>query len=60
MDEYTVVREMILNFGRVIALGLMIVLAIYLPINYTFIIAAASSLLMNAMLHQVDYEFKKE
>jgi len=56
MDEYTVVREMTLNIGRVVALGLMIVLAIYLPINYTFIIAAVSSLLMNAMLHHVDYD----
>lgn len=59
MDEYTVVREMILNFGRVIALILMIILAIYLPINYTFIIAAVSSLFMNAMLHQVDYDLEK-
>ncbi|MFW0862627.1 MAG: MFS transporter [Candidatus Komeilibacteria bacterium] len=59
MDEYTVVREMILNFGRVVALILMIGLAIYLPINYTFIIAAVSSLLMNAMLHQVDYDLEK-
>jgi MFS transporter, YQGE family, putative transporter len=56
MDEYTVVREMVLNIGRVVSLGIMIVLATYLPINYTFIIAAIASLLMNAMLHQVDYD----
>jgi len=46
-DEFTVIREMALCLGRVVALGVILLLLLFLPINYAFLIAAGGSLLLN-------------
>ena len=48
IDEYTVLREMAINVGNVVALSLVILISLYLPIQWTFIVAATASILLNA------------
>jgi len=47
VDEYTVLREMAINMGNVIALLLVILVSLYLPIQWTFIVAATAAILLN-------------
>lgn len=47
IDEYTVMREMASHFGRAAALGAMIVLTLYVPIEVTFLIGVVASLAVN-------------
>lgn len=49
VDEFTVMREMASHIGRALALGVMVVLTFYISIEWTFIIGAVSSLLVNAI-----------
>ena len=47
VDEFTVLYEIALNLGRILALGIFIVMALFIPIQWTFIIGAIASLALN-------------
>jgi len=47
VDEYTVLKEMAVQFGKVIIFTLAIAVSAYLGINWTFALAALASLLVN-------------
>lgn len=47
VDEYTVVREMSNHFGRAASLIAIAFLTLYLPLAWTFLIAAGASLALN-------------
>lgn len=47
IDEFTVLREIAGHSGRTIGLIMIAVLSLYIPIGWTFIIAAVSSLALN-------------
>ncbi|HEY4486855.1 MAG TPA: MFS transporter [Candidatus Paceibacterota bacterium] len=49
IDEFTVLREMALTFGRVITLAVVAFLLLFVSLEWTFIIAAGASLLLNAI-----------
>ena len=46
VDEYTVLREMSLNFGRTSVLFLSLILTLFLPLNALFIVAAIATAFM--------------
>lgn len=48
VDEYTVLREMALNVGNVFAMISVMLMSLILPIQWTFIIAAAAAILLNS------------
>lgn len=47
VDEYTVIREMANHLGRACALIITAILALYIPIGWTFFLAVAASLALN-------------
>lgn len=47
VDEYTVIREMANHLGRASALLVTAILALFIPIGWTFFIAVAASLALN-------------
>jgi len=47
VDEYTVIREMANNTGRAASLFFIVMATFFLPINYTFILAALASVGLN-------------
>ncbi len=47
VDEYTVIHEMALSFGRVVAMLLIIAVAMFSNLNIAFVIAALSSIVLN-------------
>ena len=47
IDEYTVIKEMAVNFGKTLILVFAILVAFNFGINWTFILAALASLLIN-------------
>ncbi|MDA8596966.1 MFS transporter [Candidatus Pacebacteria bacterium] len=47
VDEYTVIREMANHLGRALALIIAAVLTLMIPIEWTFVVAVASSLALN-------------
>ena len=49
VDEYTVLREIALNLGRVLMLVLLFVLYLFTGLNFGFILAAIASLLINIL-----------
>jgi len=49
VDEYTVIRELAINFGRVFIMIIAAVVSIWLPINYLFVLAAVASVLLNLL-----------
>jgi sugar phosphate permease len=49
VDEYTVLREISLNIGRVLMLLLLFVLFFFVGLNFAFILAAFASLLINTL-----------
>ncbi|PCI18996.1 hypothetical protein COB64_04485 [Candidatus Wolfebacteria bacterium] len=49
IDEYTVIRTIALNFGRVVVLLISLPIIMYFGITATFIIAAIATLFMNAI-----------
>ncbi|OGL62242.1 hypothetical protein A2839_04390 [Candidatus Uhrbacteria bacterium RIFCSPHIGHO2_01_FULL_47_10] len=53
IDEYTVLREMSLNIGRIFIIIFLLVLNIYLPITVSFFVAAAISLVINRLADTV-------
>jgi MFS family permease len=52
VDEFTVLREMAGHSGRTLGLLTVAILSIYVPIAWTFVIAALASLAMN-MVYQI-------
>lgn len=56
VDEFTVMREMAGHTGRTIALALIAVATIYIPIGWTFVLAAAASIAINMVYqsHKID------
>lgn len=55
VDEFTVLREMSAHSGRTLSLVAVSILSFYVPIAWTFIIAALASLAMN-MVYQIARE----
>ncbi len=53
VDEYTVVREMALNFGSAVGFFLVMLIAPKLGIQWTFILGAISTLFMNFLIPKV-------
>ncbi|HMA77817.1 MAG TPA: MFS transporter [Candidatus Paceibacterota bacterium] len=51
VDEFTVLREMANHSGRALSLLTIAVLSLYVPIAWTFVIAALASLAMNMVYH---------
>lgn len=49
IDEYTVLREVSLNIGRVLMLGLCFVLLSFVGLSWTFLLAAIASLFVNVL-----------
>lgn len=49
VDEYTVLREMAISFGRVLMLILIFVLLSFVSLNFTFILAAIATLLFSIL-----------
>ena len=47
VDEFTVLREMAINSGRVISLLIAVVFSLFLPIQYIFLLAAIASIGLN-------------
>jgi len=47
VDEYTVIHEMAVQYGKVLMLGFVLLLTIFFSIEWTFILAALASLAMN-------------
>ncbi|MCF7835898.1 MAG: MFS transporter [Candidatus Marinimicrobia bacterium] len=47
VDEFTVLREMAINFGRVVSLMIAFFASFFLPIQYLFLLAAVSSMGLN-------------
>lgn len=56
VDEYSTLREMYLQLGRVVIILTILVLIKFLPLNLVFILAAISSLLVNLLPKQSLYE----
>jgi len=49
VDEFTVLREMALTMGRVLVLAIVALLLLFVSLEWTFVIAAGASLLLNAI-----------
>lgn len=49
VDEYTVLSEMAMQVGKVLALGAVSVMALYVSIQWSFVIAAFAALLLNTL-----------
>lgn len=47
VDEFTVLREMASHSGRAVSLIVIAILAFYIPIGWTFVIAATASIALN-------------
>ena len=52
VDEFTVIHEMAINYGKVISLILILVLLQFVGLHWTFIIAALASLAMNFLVDE--------
>jgi len=53
VDEFSVLREMALHIGKAVSILAIIVLTIFIPIQWTFIIGATASLFLNFIYHAV-------
>jgi MFS family permease len=49
VDEFTVLHEMAVNFGKVIMVILVIIASLYLPLKWVFILAALSAIVLNIL-----------
>lgn len=49
IDEFTVLKEMAINFGRAIMLGLIIIVYFYLSVQWTFVLAAIAVIFFNLL-----------
>lgn len=56
IDEVTVLREIAIQFGKVVALLFVFILTLFVDIQYTFIIAAIAALLLNALYIKKEYK----
>jgi MFS family permease len=54
VDEYTVLREISTNLGRIFCLTVVSILSLFTPIGWTFLIAAVASIALNSV-----YRFKQ-
>ncbi|MCK5320844.1 hypothetical protein KAJ61_05675, partial [Candidatus Parcubacteria bacterium] len=52
VDEYTVIHEMAVYFGKAIMLCLILILINFFSIEWTFLLAAIASLAMNFITHK--------
>ncbi len=52
VDELTVLREMAIQFGKVLMIILVIIASFYLPIQWLFILAALAAILFNLLNKQ--------
>ncbi len=50
VDEYTVIHEMAVQYGKVLMLGFILLLTIFFSIEWTFVLAAFASLAMNFLV----------
>ncbi len=49
VDEYTVLREMSIQFGRVFTILLVLFLSLFLSLQWIFILAATAALFFNLL-----------
>jgi len=49
IDEFTTLREITINMGKVLTLGVVILVSFYVPIVWAFAFAAAASLVLNML-----------
>jgi len=49
VDEFTVLHEIAINFGKALMVLLIVVISFYLAIQWTFILAAASAIVFNLL-----------
>ncbi len=59
VDEFTVLHEIAINGGKVIMLVLVIVITFYVPFIWTFILAAAASVLLNLIKPRGSHRMRK-
>lgn len=59
VDEFTVIHEMSLMAGRVLMLLAVLVLITFVNLNWTFILAAGATLVMNFILHEDHVYYKR-
>ncbi|MBD3248108.1 hypothetical protein GF382_02355 [Candidatus Falkowbacteria bacterium] len=60
VDEYTVIREMALNFGSAVAFLLVMLIAPSLGMQWTFILGAIAALFMNFLISDGKEKIKNE
>jgi len=58
VDEFTVMKEMANHAGRVFSIIMMVILMIYVSIEWMFVIGAVASLLFNMLYHTSKYSKK--
>ena len=49
IDEFSVLREMSSHFGRFVSLTIVAILTLYIPLGWTFVIAALASVALNVI-----------
>lgn len=54
VDEYTILREIALHLGKVIGYIIIIILALFISLNYLFVIAVLATLALNILPTQRD------
>ncbi len=54
VDEFSVLRELAAHSGKVISISAIIVLTLFIPIQWTFVIGASASLLLNVIYRAVN------
>ena len=59
VDEFTVLHEVAINGGKVIMLGLVIVIASYFSFTWTFILAAIASIFLNLIKPDRSHRVRK-
>ncbi len=54
VDEFTVLRQMANNYGRAASLIVVSALTLFIPIGWTFVLAAAASIALNMVYRAAD------
>ncbi|MCD5381754.1 MAG: MFS transporter [Candidatus Pacebacteria bacterium] len=49
VDEFTVMREMSNHLGRAVSLALIVLMTLFIPLKWTFVIGAGAALLLNVV-----------
>ncbi|MAF20868.1 MAG: hypothetical protein CMI55_04315 [Parcubacteria group bacterium] len=49
VDEFTVLKEMAINFGKTLMVVLVVIVSLYFSIQWVFILAALASVVVNLL-----------